>query len=118
MVYAKDYWRNKMTVDLEKTQRVNLLMDCYEDLLTDKQRQYLSLYYEEDLSLSEIADDFHVSRNAVYDQLKRAVKSLEEYEAKLHLMKKHLQRMALIEKIENQQIGSELQDYLEMLKKI
>ncbi len=34
-----------MTVDLEKTQRVNLLMDCYEDLLTDKQRQYLSLYY-------------------------------------------------------------------------
>ena len=90
-----------MTVDLEKTQRVNLLMDCYEDL-----------------SLSEIADDFHVSRNAVYDQLKRAVKSLEEYEAKLHLMEKHLQRMALIEKIENQQIGSELQDYLEMLKKI
>ena len=50
MVYAKDYWRNKMTVDLEKTQRVNLLMDCYEDLLTDKQGQYLSLYYEEDLS--------------------------------------------------------------------
>ena len=52
MVYAKDYWRNNMTSHLEKTQRVNLLMDCYGDLLTDKQRQYLSLYYEEDFSLS------------------------------------------------------------------
>ena len=108
-----------MVSHLEKTQRVNLLMDCYEDLLTDKQRQYLSLYYEEDLSLSEIAEDLNVSRNAVYDQLKRAVASLEEYEAKLHLMDKHIQRIALIEKIEKQSIGSQqMQDYLEMLKKI
>lgn len=108
-----------MTSQLEKTQRVNLLMDCYEDLLTDKQRQYLSLYYEEDLSLSEIAEDLQVSRNAVYDQLKRAVASLEEYEAKLHLMKKHLKRMELIQKIENQKIDNQqMKDYLEMLKRI
>lgn len=38
-----------METNLEKTQRVNLLMDCYIELLTDKQREYLSLYYEEDL---------------------------------------------------------------------
>ena len=108
-----------MTSHLEKTQRVNLLMDCYGDLLTDKQRQYLSLYYEEDFSLSEIAEDLMVSRNAVYDQLKRAVASLEEYEAKLHVMEKHIERMALIQKIENQQIDNQqMQDYLEMLKKI
>ncbi len=108
-----------MTSQLEKTQRVNLLMDCYEDLLTDKQRQYLSLYYEEDLSLSEIAEDLQVSRNAVYDQLKRAVASLEEYEAKLHLMEKHLKRMELIQKIENQKIDNQqMKDYLEMLKRI
>lgn len=108
-----------MTSHLEKTQRVNLLMDCYGDLLTDKQRQYLSLYYEEDFSLSEIAEDLMVSRNAVYDQLKRAVASLEEYESKLHLMEKYIERMALIQKIENQQIDNQqMQDYLEMLKKI
>ena len=108
-----------MTSHLEKTQRVNLLMDCYGDLLTDKQRQYLSLYYEEDFSLSEIAEDLMVSRNAVYDKLKRAVASLEEYESKLHLMEKHIERMALIQKIENQQIDNQqMQDYLEMLKKI
>ena len=74
---------------------------------------------EEDFSLSEIAEDLMVSRNAVYDQLKRAVASLEEYESKLHLMEKHIERMALIQKIENQQIDNQqMQDYLEMLKKI
>ena len=96
-----------MASDLEKTQKVNLLMDCYEDLLTEKQRQYLSLYYEEDLSLSEIAEDFNVSRNAVYDQIKRAVASLEEYETKLHLMEKHIQRLHVMEKIENQSLGNQ-----------
>ena len=37
-----------MESNLEKKQRVNLLMDCYEELLTDKQKEYLMLYYEED----------------------------------------------------------------------
>jgi predicted DNA-binding protein YlxM (UPF0122 family) len=109
-----------MESSLEKKQRVNLLMDCYMDLLTDKQREYLSLYYEEDLSLSEIAEDLDVSRNAVYDNLKRAVASLEDYEKKLHLLEKHIQRMDLIQRIETEQATSndQLNDYLEMLKNI
>ncbi len=109
-----------MKSSLEKKQRVNLLMDCYIDLLTDKQREYLSLYYEEDLSLSEIAEDLNVSRNAVYDNLKRAVASLEDYEKKLHLLEKHIQRMDLIQRIETEQANSndQLNDYLEMLKNI
>lgn len=109
-----------MESSLEKKQRVNLLMDCYIDLLTDKQREYLSLYYEEDLSLSEIAEDLNVSRNAVYDNLKRAVASLEDYEKKLHLLEKHIQRMDLIQRIETEQATSndQLNDYLEMLKNI
>lgn len=109
-----------MESSLEKKQRVNLLMDCYEELLTDKQREYLSLYYDEDFSLSEIADDLNVSRNAVYDNLRRAVASLEEYEKKLHLLEKHIQRMDLIHRIEKEQAkkNEKLNDYLEMLKKI
>ena len=71
---------------LEKKEHIILLHDMYGDLLTDKQNQYISLYYEEDLSLSEIADDLHVSRNAVYDNLKRAIKLMEKYEEKLHLL--------------------------------
>ncbi len=109
-----------METNLEKTQRVNLLMDCYIELLTDKQREYLSLYYEEDLSLAEIAQDLDVSRNAVFDNLKRAVALLEEYEKKLHLLDKHIERMKLIQDIEDEQKVSKesLKDYLDMLKKI
>ena len=109
-----------MESSLEKKQRVNLLMDCYMDLLTDKQQDYLTLYYAEDLSLSEIAEDLNVSRNAVYDNLKRAVHLLEEYEEKLHLLHKHQQRSDLIDRIEQEQQTSreQLNDYLEMLKKI
>ena len=87
-----------MESSLEKKQRVNLLMDCYCDLLTDKQQDYLTLYYEEDLSLAEIAEDLNVSRNAVYDNLKRAVASLEDYEQNTS--------------------REQLDDYLEMLKRI
>ena len=109
-----------MESSLEKKQRVNLLMDCYMDLLTDKQQDYLTLDYAEDLSLSEIAEDLNVSRNAVYDNLKRAVHLLEEYEEKLHLLHKHQQRLDLIDRIEQEQQTSreQLNDYLEMLKKI
>jgi len=95
-----------MESSLEKKQRVNLLMDCYIDLLTDKQQEYLTLYYAEDLSLAEIAEDLDVSRNAVYDNLKRAVHLLEEYENKLHLLKKHQERMKLIDRIEQEQATS------------
>lgn len=96
------------------------LYDYYYKLLTDKQQEYLSLYYCEDLSLAEIAQDLDVSRNAVYDNLKRAVNLLEEYEEKLHLLEKHLERTKLIEHIEQDQSCShdQLYDYLEMLKKI
>ncbi len=109
-----------MESSLEKKQRVNLLMDCYLDLLTDKQQNYLTLYYADDLSLAEIADELDVSRNAVYDNLKRAVHLLEEYEDKLHLLEKHQERIELIAKIETEQAMSneQLNDYLEMLKKI
>lgn len=109
-----------MDSHLEKTQRVNLLLDCYSDLLTDKQNLYLSYYYKEDLSLSEIAEELGVSRNAVFDNIKRAIKSLEDYESKLQLLKKHEERLKLIERIEQEQAISRegLNDYLEMLKKI
>ncbi len=109
-----------MESSLEKKQRVNLLMDCYLDLLTDKQKDYLNLYYGEDLSLSEIADELDVSRNAVFDNLKRAVHLLEDYENKLHLLEKHLERMKLIDRIKEDQNADhdKLDGYLEMLRRI
>jgi uncharacterized protein len=84
---------------LEKTMRMNYLYDFYQMLLTDKQRSYMSLYYLDDYSLGEIADEYQVSRQAVYDNIKRTEAMLEEYEAKLMLLKKFQKRQALIDQL-------------------
>jgi len=68
---------------------VAMLYDFYGSLLTDKQQEILSLYYEQDLSLGEIADEFSISRQAVHDILKRSEGILEGYEEKLGLVKKY-----------------------------
>lgn len=109
-----------MESSLEKQQRVNLLMDCYEDLLTDKQRDYLDCYYHQDLSLAEIALIKDVSRNAVFDNLKKAVHTLENYEEKLQLVKKHQERLKIIDQLEkeDQNDHEELKKHLKMLRDI
>ncbi len=66
--------------DLVKTLRMNYLFDFYQSLLTNKQRNYLELFYLEDYSLSEIADTFNVSRQAVYDNIRRTGDLVEDYE--------------------------------------
>ena len=71
---------------LEDTTRVNLLYDFYGNLLTQKQRECLELYYQDDLSLAEIADQDGISRQGVHDLLKRAVKTLENAEKRLGLL--------------------------------
>lgn len=109
-----------MDEELKKKEQVILLMDCYRELLTDKQKQYLSLYYEEDLSLSEIAEDLSVSKNAVFDNIKRSVMSLEKYESKLNILENHRKRLDLINKIEEEKNKKheDIDEYLEMLKNI
>lgn len=70
---------------MEKLVRIGLLFDFYGKLLTERQKCLIDLYYNNDLSLTEIAQEFGISRQAVFDILKRAEKSLEEYEDKLKL---------------------------------
>lgn len=70
---------------LEKKERINNLYDTYKELFTTKQKEYFESYYFDDLSLSEIATNFNVSRNAVFTSLKAIVSSLEEYEEKLKI---------------------------------
>ena len=84
---------------LEKTTRMNYLYDFYQSLLTPKQRSYMSLYYLEDFSLGEIAEENNVSRQAVYDNIKRTEAMLEEYEEKLSLFVKFQERSKLIKEI-------------------
>ena len=84
---------------LEKTTRVNYLFDFYQSLLTSKQRNYMSLYYLDDYSLGEIADEYEVSRQAVYDNIKRTEAMLEDYESKLHLFEKYQERQEIVQKL-------------------
>ncbi len=81
---------------LEKTNRINLLFDFYRMLLTDKQQTFMQYYFHEDYSLGEIASIFEISRQAVYEHIKRAETTLEDYEGKLKLLEKHEQRSVLV----------------------
>ncbi|MDE5547316.1 MAG: DNA-binding protein, partial [Anaeroplasmataceae bacterium] len=60
-----------MSMTFEKREEIISLYDTYGVLLTDKQKNYFERYYFDDLSITEIASNFEVSRNAVFDQLKR-----------------------------------------------
>ncbi|KAA0547965.1 putative DNA-binding protein [Bacillus sp. BGMRC 2118] len=81
---------------LEKTTRMNYLLDFYQSLLTPKQRSYMEQYYLDDHSLGEIAEEYEVSRQAVYDNIKRTEAMLEEYEQKLCLLEKFQSRLTLL----------------------
>jgi len=77
---------------------MNLLNDFYGQFLTERQKIFVDLYYAQNLSLGEIAEEFAVSRQAVHDTLKRAGQLLEEYEEKLGLVAKFkLEREKLAE---------------------
>jgi predicted DNA-binding protein YlxM (UPF0122 family) len=74
---------------LEKKFIFSILYDYYGDLLKDNQANIIDLYYNQDLSLSEIAEDMNISRQGVFDALKRAEKSLIDYEEKIKLHEKY-----------------------------
>jgi len=74
---------------LDRVLRVNKLFSFYSSLLTDRQQEFVELYYYHDLSLGEIAEQQDISRQAVYDNLKRSESALEDYEQKLGLVKNH-----------------------------
>ncbi|MEY8445180.1 putative DNA-binding protein [Enterococcus ratti] len=86
-------------MEIEKTNRMNALFEFYSTLLTEKQMNYMELYYADDFSLGEIAEEYKVSRQAVYDNIKRTSKILEDYEKKLHLYSNYIVREQLLEKI-------------------
>lgn len=69
--------------------RRSLLFDYYGPLLSEKQREMYILYYEDDLTLSEIAANIGITRQGVHDALKKSDAALKGYEEKLHLLDKH-----------------------------
>ncbi|MBF0805225.1 MULTISPECIES: putative DNA-binding protein [unclassified Streptococcus] len=86
-------------MEIEKTNRMNALFEFYAALLTDKQMNYIELYYADDYSLAEIAEEYQVSRQAVYDNIKRTERILEDYERKLHMYSDYIVRNQVFEEI-------------------
>ena len=71
---------------------ISLLYDFYAELLNDSQRQVVELSVNEDLSLSEVAELLHISRQGVRDSLRRAESKLCDYERRLGLLQAYHQR--------------------------
>ena len=87
---------------VDEIAKASLLYDFYGALLTEKQRQVMALYHEENLSLSEIAQEFGISRQAVHDTLKKAEQALEDYENKLNLIDKLVKTEEAIAEIDRE----------------
>lgn len=73
---------------LEEKQQISLLLDIYGELLTDRQKDFLDLYYNEDLSYGEIAESENISRQAVHDTIQHGKKAIFHFEEHLKLAQK------------------------------
>lgn len=86
-------------MNTEKNLRVSVLLDYYSPMLTDKQKDVIDLYYNEDLSLSEIAEHESITRQGVRDSIKRGEQTLFEMEEKFGLAAKSEKFYALMNEI-------------------
>jgi len=103
---------------LDKSIDLINLYDFYQDLLTDKQKAYFEQYYFDDFSITEISENYEVSRNAVHDQLKRTVQKIYDLEDKLHLQQTAKVRMELLHTIQEKNTNKEVEKLLEELLKV
>ena len=81
---------------------ITYLFDFYQELLTDKQRDLLREYYFEDLSLGELSEQHQISRQSVFDTIKKAEGKLLDYENKLQLFAKFQRQQQILVKIKQQ----------------
>ena len=86
----------------------NNLYDLYGDLLTEKQKKYFEDYYFHNLSFSEMADQYDVSRNAVFRQIHITTSKLEEYENKLGLLFKKNKLLEIADKMSDLELKEEI----------
>lgn len=93
-----------MTKDLS----VSILLDFYGEMLTDKQREVVDFYYNEDLSLAEIAEHTGITRQGVRDSIKRGESTLFEMERRLGLVEKFVRTQQGLDEI--QRLAQEILD--------
>ena len=95
----------------------SLLFDYYGELLTKHQIDILDEYFNEDLSMNEIADNYSISKSAVQDLIKRSIKQLQNYEDKLNLIDKDIELNKILDSMKNEK--NELLDkYIVKIEKV
>ena len=82
-----------------QTFRMTMLFDFYGEVLTERQKEFFDLYYNEDLSLSEIAENYGISRQGVRDVIVRAEGVMQEIEDKTGLLKRFMQMQTRVDAI-------------------
>ena len=112
-----------MKENIEAVQYASLLYDFYGALLGDSQREVMMMYHEDNLSLSEIAEELGMTRQAVHYTLKKAESKLEEFDKKLKLVesyeKNQIKSKKAIELLENLQINdSDRNTIAEIIKEL
>lgn len=89
------------------------LYDIYSSLLTDKQKLYFEDYYFNNLSLSEMSENYEVSRNAIHKQIKEVNNKLEDFEKKLKLKEKNKRIKELINNIDDSNLKVKLEEIID-----
>ena len=109
---------------MEKNVEISMLCQIYGKLLTEKQYEFINDYYNNDLSLSEIAENENITRQAVRDIIKKGEKKLFEYEKKLEFMKRMSKQENVIEnvlkeiaKIDSKDTDKQISKILEHVRK-
>ena len=109
---------------MEEKVKIRMLWQIYGKLLTEKQYKYIDYYYNNDLSLSEIAENEQITRQAVRDIIKKGERKLFEYEEKLLFMKKTINQEQKIQqvllnltKIQKDSSDKQISSILEEIKK-
>lgn len=90
----------------------NELYDLYGCLLTHKQKEYFEDYYFNNLSFSEMAENYNVSRNAIFKQLHITTDKLKEYESKLKLFTKKKKLEDIMNSIEDVKLRTQIEELL------
>ena len=116
--------KKKRGSHMEEKVKISMLCQFYGKLLTQKQCEFINDYYNNDLSLSEIAENSNITRQAVRDIIKKGEKKLFEYEEKLQFMKRTLNQEKKIEKalaeltkIQKDYSDKQIANVLETIKK-
>ncbi len=95
---------------IEKTIELNELYDFYSELLSYKEKIYFSLYYLDNLSLSEISENQEVSRSAISKTIHKAEEKLIKFEGMLNLNKKSKKLAEIIKNINDTEITKKLEE--------